>query len=85
MRHQPDGELGAIVEVGAEDPEVTIPVAPTATATGLLLDEKGQTAANQELFWGRRVFLDEDQQVSMTCFAPKVVTAPTAGSRYRRW
>ena len=69
-----NGELGAIVEVGAEDPEVTIPIAPTATATGRLLDENGQTAANQELYWGRRVFVDEDQRVSMTCFAPKVVT-----------
>ena len=70
----PDGKLGAIVEVGAEDPEVTIPAAPTATATGLLLDEKGNTAANQELFWGRRIYLDDEQKLSMTCFAPKVVT-----------
>jgi RNA polymerase sigma factor (sigma-70 family) len=71
----PDGKLGAIVEVGAEDPEVTIPAAPTATATGLLLDEKGNTAANQELFWGRRIYLDDEQKLSMTCFGPKVVTA----------
>jgi len=70
----PDGNFGAIVEVGAEDAEVTIPAAPTATATGLLLDEKGQAAARQELCWGRRIFLDDDKNVSMTCFAPKVVT-----------
>jgi thiol-disulfide isomerase/thioredoxin len=70
----PDGKFGAIVEVGAEDPEVTIPVGPTATATGLLLDEKGRTAANQQLNWGRRVFIDEEQRISMICFAPKVVT-----------
>ena len=30
----PDGKLGAMVEAGAEDTEVVIPVAPTATATG---------------------------------------------------
>ena len=70
----PDGKLGAIVEVGAEVPEVTIPTAPTATATGRLLDEKGQTAVNQQLFWGRRIFLDDEQKLSMTCFTPKVVT-----------
>ncbi|WP_435009078.1 sigma-70 family RNA polymerase sigma factor [Tundrisphaera lichenicola] len=69
-----DGSLGAIVEVGAEDPEVVIPISPTATATGLLLDEQGKPAANQPLEWGRRVYLDEEEQISMTCFAPKVVT-----------
>ena len=36
-----------------------IAVAPTATATGLLLDLKGKPAANQNLEWGRRVFIDE--------------------------
>ncbi len=70
----PDGTLGAIVETGAEDPEVVIAVSPTATATGVLLDEQGKPAANQELTWGRRVYLDEERTVSMICFAPKVVT-----------
>ena len=70
----PDGTLGAIVEIGAEDHRVVIAISPTATATGVLLDEQGKPAANQELFWGRRVYLDEEQRVSMTCFAPKVVT-----------
>jgi RNA polymerase sigma factor (sigma-70 family) len=70
----PDGSLGAIVEVGAEDPEVVIALSPTATATGLLLDEQGKPAANQQLYWGRRVYLDEDKRVSTECFAPKVET-----------
>ena len=70
----PDGTLGAIVEIGAEDPEVVIAVSPTATATGVLLDEQGKPAANQKLYWGRRVYLDEEQRLSMDCFAPKVVT-----------
>ncbi len=71
-----DGKLGAMVEVGAEAPEIVIAVAPTATATGLLLDEQGKPAANEKLEWGRRVYLDEDRQMSMTCFAPRVVTDP---------
>ncbi len=70
----PDGALGAIVEIGAEDPQVVIAVSPTATATGLLLDEKGKPAANQKLFWGRRVYLDDAQGVSTECFAPQVTT-----------
>ncbi len=70
----PDGKLGAIVEVGAEDPEIMIAVAPTATATGLLLDPAGKPVANRVLDWGRRVFLDEKQGISMTCFSPKVTT-----------
>ena len=55
-------------------PQVEIALSPTATATGLLLDEQGKPAANQKLEWGRRVYLDQEQRVSMTCFAPKVVT-----------
>ena len=70
----PDGTLGAIVEIGAEDPQVVIPLSPTATATGVLLDEQGKPAANQKLFWGRRVYLDDEQRVSMECFAPEVTT-----------
>jgi thiol-disulfide isomerase/thioredoxin len=70
----PDGKLGAIIETGAEETQVVIPLSPTATATGVLLDEQGRPAANQKLFWGRRVYLDEEQRVSTECFAPKVVT-----------
>ena len=70
----PDGSLGAIVDVGAEDPEVVIPIFPTATATGLLLDEQGKPAANQPLYWGRRVYFDAERRSSRDCFAPKVVT-----------
>ena len=40
----------------------------------MLLDLKGKPAANQALDWGRRIFIDEEQQISMTCFAPKVMT-----------
>jgi thiol-disulfide isomerase/thioredoxin len=70
----PDEKLGAMVEIGAEVPQVLIAISPTATATGLLLDEKGKPAANQKLQWGRRVFLNEEMTISMQCFAPKVTT-----------
>jgi RNA polymerase sigma factor (sigma-70 family) len=71
----PDGSLGAMVEVGAETEEVVIPIVPTATASGLLLDEQGRPAANQLLTWGRRVLLGEDRHSPfMTCFGTKVVT-----------
>ena len=55
------------------DPEVTIAVGPTATATGRLLDENGQPARNVKLEWGRRIYLDDDMKIS-TMPAPKVVT-----------
>ena len=70
--HSPDGKLGAIVELGAEDPEVTIPLRPTGTATGRLLDENAEPARKVKLEWGRRIYLD-DKRVS-TLPAPKVVT-----------
>ena len=70
----PDGSLGAIVERGADDPGAIIAVSPTATATGLLLDEKGKPAAKQPLSWGRRVYLDPEKGIMSDHFAPKVVT-----------
>ena len=70
----PDGKLAAIVEVGAEDTEIVISLAPTATATGILIDEQAHPVVNTPLYWGRRVFLDEERRISRTCFAPKVVT-----------
>jgi hypothetical protein len=71
----PDGRFGALVELRAEDAEVVIRVAPTATASGRLLDEKGEPAANLELSWGRRIHLSEKNDgPSMNCFAPRVKT-----------
>ena len=70
----PDGTLGGIVEIGDEDPFVTIAVGPTATATGVLLDEQGKPATNQKLYWGRRVYLNAEKTVMTECFASKVVT-----------
>lgn len=70
-----DGSLGAIVEIGQDDPEVVLPLAPTASATGLLLDEQGKPAADQELTWGRRVYTGEEENSPFSYyFAPKVKT-----------
>ena len=70
----PDGKLGGIVEAGAEDTDVVIPVSPVATASGLLLDEQGQPVVNTRLAWGRRVFLDNERKLSMSLFGPKAMT-----------
>ena len=69
-----DGSLGAIVEVGTEQAEVVIALAPTASATGLLVDDRGDPVPNQKLDWGRRVFLDAKRQLSTEVFGPVVKT-----------
>jgi len=75
----PDGSLGDIVLIGWEEredtPEVVLKLAPTASATGLLLDEKGEPAANRELEWGRRTLLiDENRSLTLPFSFAKVVT-----------
>ena len=70
----PDGKFAAIVEAGAEDTETVIQLAPTTTAAGTLVDEKGRPVVYTELSWGRRVFLDQERGIFRSCFAPKVVT-----------
>ena len=70
----PDGSLGALVEIGAEDAEVVIEVAPTATARGILLDEAGQAVVNREVDWGRRINFDDSRGSSTEAFATKVKT-----------
>ena len=64
----PDRKLGAMVTLGAENTEVVIPVAPMATATGILIDEKKRPVANTPLEWGRRVYLDEEQKLNDDMF-----------------
>ena len=70
----PDGSLAAIVDVGAEDPDIVIPISPTATVTGLLIDEQGKPAPDQKLSWGRRVYFDEEHKSMRDCFATDVST-----------
>jgi thiol-disulfide isomerase/thioredoxin len=70
----PDGSLSAIATIDADDPEVTIVLAPTANDTGVLRGEDGKPAANQRLEWGLRIFLDEERQMSTFAFGPPVKT-----------
>ncbi|WZP00150.1 sigma-70 family RNA polymerase sigma factor [Isosphaeraceae bacterium EP7] len=70
----PDGALAAIVEFDIEGPDFSVRLAPTAQATGLLLDEQGKPASNQQLTWGRRIALDDAYDFSTLAFVPKVET-----------
>lgn len=69
-----DGSLAAIVEVETEQAEVYIPLSPTASASGRLLDEDGNPVANTRLSWGRLVALDSERTIWTNNFAAKVVT-----------
>ena len=69
--HSPDGSLGGMAEVGDEDPFVTIVASPTASASGLLLDEQGKPAVSQQLDWGRRVYLNAEKTHSRNASPPR--------------
>jgi|GEM_PF-2016216 len=71
----PDGSLGALIEIGPDESNIVVPLTPTASASGLLLDEHGEPAANQPIDWGRRIYIGEDGRGHITAFAfDKVVT-----------
>jgi thiol-disulfide isomerase/thioredoxin len=68
-----DGSLGAVVDIGEEDPEVMIELAPTAIATGTVLDETGKPASDRLLSCPRVTYHD-GQAFWSEPVAPKVVT-----------
>ena len=70
----PDGFLGGIVEISGDDAEIEIPIGPTATASGIVLDERGKPVANALLNWGRRVHEGGENAPFRDCFGPKVTT-----------
>jgi RNA polymerase sigma factor (sigma-70 family) len=70
----PDGSLGAIVEISGDGAEVVIPLGPTATASGIVLDERGNPQANTVLFWGRRVHMGDENAPWRTAFSTKATT-----------
>jgi RNA polymerase sigma factor (sigma-70 family) len=70
----PDGSLGGIIEISGDDAEVVFPVGPTATASGIVLDERGKPVAGQELDCGTRVYLGGKDNPWRTGFSPRVVT-----------
>src|SRR5690606_1738922 len=51
----PDKKMAGIARIGEEDAEATVHLQPTATATGVLKDSKGEIAANQSLTFGIRI------------------------------
>ncbi|WP_337176000.1 sigma-70 family RNA polymerase sigma factor [Paludisphaera sp.] len=71
----PDGGQGALVEIDPDDAELALVLAPTATAAGRLLDEKGEPARREKLHWGRRIPCNDDPDgPHYSAFAPEVVT-----------
>ncbi len=71
----PENDLAGIIKITGETEEVTIPVGPTATASGHALDESGAPMAEQKLDCGTRVYLGEPPGAPFrTTFSPAVTT-----------
>ncbi|MDG3007622.1 sigma-70 family RNA polymerase sigma factor [Paludisphaera mucosa] len=70
----PEGRLGSVFLVGADEREVVLPVTPTASATGRLLQADGRPAARLELAWGRQVPSSADGRSYRHAFSTRVVT-----------
>jgi len=71
-----DGSLGAVMEVGPDEDDITIRLAPTATATGVLLDPDGEIAKGEEIPWGYRVEIEREdgRWRSFRNDGPRIVT-----------
>ncbi len=70
----PDKSLGEIADVGAEEDEATLVLAPTASATGVLVDADGKPAAKQQISCGMNVPINEENTVFGQAFVPGVTT-----------
>ncbi len=71
----PDGSLGGLIEIRGEDREVVIPVSPTVTATGIILDERGHPMANVAVTSDREVRGNDGRgQSTNERFTPTVLT-----------
>ena len=70
----PDRSFGAIIEIIGDDTEIVIPVKPTATATGIILDARGKPVVRTTLDCGRRVYLGGKDNPWWSAFCPRVVT-----------
>ena len=79
-----DGSLGAVVPIGPGTADVVVPLAPTTSIRGTLLDEMGEPAANQKLkLWSSYPTV---YQGGRPLRAPTIMTSqltPRAGSRHR--
>jgi RNA polymerase sigma factor (sigma-70 family) len=70
----PDGSLGGLIEIRGDDREIVIPVSPTATMTGIILDERGHPMANVEVTSERYVREDDGRGRFREGFTPTVLT-----------
>ncbi len=71
----PDGTLVGILEIEADQTEVTIPIGPTASATARLLDaQNDQPLAETQVQWGRRVHRGDDSAAWSTMWGGREVT-----------
>lgn len=59
----PDRALGEIAEVGADEEEATLVLAPTASATGILHDADGKPAGRRRISCGTILALNEDKSI----------------------
>ena len=70
----PDGLLAGLIEIQGDDREVVIPVSPTATVTGTILDERGNPMANVEVSSQRQIRENDGQGRVRETFTPIVLT-----------
>jgi hypothetical protein len=76
----PDGTLAGVVEIGPDEKEVTIPIAPMASAKGILLDAvTREPLPGREIVYGVRVPIGDDDAPWRTSFGGEVMTS-TDGS-----
>ncbi len=70
-----DGKLAGIIEIGPDDEEATIPIAPVAAASARLVDAvTGDALPNSKVWWGRRVHKGDDDAHWETAWGGTVVT-----------
>src|SRR5690606_39106054 len=70
-----DGKLAGIIEVGPDDPDVTIPIAPLGSVKGRLIDANtGAALAETKIQWGRRVHIGDDDAPWQTSWGGHVTT-----------
>ena len=73
----PDGRQAGIVEVGPDDSDVTISIAPLASTRARLIDAPtGEPLPDTEIRWGRRVHIGDDDAPWRTAWGGSTTTDP---------
>ena len=70
----PDGSLAGLIEIRGDDREIVIPVSPTATAVGIILDERGKPVANAEVASERYIRKNAGQGHTPERYTPTALT-----------